>query len=55
MDRMLLRLAEYKYYWVGNSTVPGAGLGIFASQDIPAGTFWNVEDAFPENTLSINL
>ncbi|KAF6256326.1 hypothetical protein COO60DRAFT_119403 [Scenedesmus sp. NREL 46B-D3] len=48
-------LPEYKSYWVGNSTIPGAGLGVFARTDMPAGTVWNLEDAEPDNTIAITL
>lgn len=48
-------LAEFKHYWVGNSTIPGAGLGVFARTDMPSGTIWNPEDAHADNTIAINL
>jgi hypothetical protein len=51
-----LRLsAEYKHYWVGNSSIPGAGLGVFARRDLPAGTLWNPEDVHPHSTLVLTL
>ncbi|WIA35565.1 hypothetical protein OEZ86_003990 [Tetradesmus obliquus] len=48
-------MPEFKHYWVGNSTIPGAGLGVFARTDMPAGTIWNPEDAHADNTIAINL
>jgi hypothetical protein len=47
--------AEFKHYWVGNSSIPGAGLGVFARTDMPAGTIWNFEDAQPDKTLVLAL
>lgn len=41
-------------YYVAPSTVPGAGLGIFAAEDLPRGTVWNAEDAMPENTVTFS-
>jgi hypothetical protein len=48
-------LAEYTHYWVGNSSIPGAGLGVFARTDLPAGTLWNPEDTHEDNTIAITL
>jgi hypothetical protein len=47
--------AAYKHYWVGNSSIPGAGLGVFARTHLPAGTIWNPEDVEPSSTLALTL
>lgn len=42
-----------RLYHVGPSTIPGAGLGVFASQDLPPGSVWNPEDVRPESTVTL--
>jgi hypothetical protein len=52
---LLCLRAAYKHYWVGNSSIPGAGLGVFARTNLPAGAIWSPEDTELENRLVINL
>jgi hypothetical protein len=48
-------IMAFQLYYVGRSTIDGAGLGVFASKDIPAGTLWAPEDAQQDHTLAMSL
>eukprot|EP00775_Hariotina_reticulata_P006363 gene6363-6596_t len=44
---------DFKHYYVATSTIPGAGLGVFARHDMPTGFIWNVEDVLSGSTFNI--
>lgn len=48
------RHRQYANYYASNSTIPGAGVGLFARHALPASTVWNREDAGPDGSIILD-